>query len=137
MTDSHTEDEGHACRQLLAALPTAPSALMSMTTLTLIFEKATHEVFPAFIASLDFIRDAKGALAVGAGTRHAEVAASSIVAKAIPALAALAGHIGDPAVRNRGTIGGSCCWNYVASCTPAVVLALGARPNGQTSSSGP
>ncbi len=35
MTDSHTEDEGHACRQLLAALPTAPSALMSVTTLAL------------------------------------------------------------------------------------------------------
>ena len=79
------------------------------------------------IASLDFIHDAEGTLAVGAGTTHAEVAASSIVAKAIPALAALAGHIGDPAVRHKGTLGGSIVNNDPAADYPAALLALGAH----------
>ena len=59
-------------------------------------------------------------------TRHVEVATSAAVAKAIPALADLAGMIGDPAVRNRGTIGGSIANNDPAADYPAVALALGA-----------
>src|SRR5712691_11546441 len=46
-------------------------------------------------------------LLIGAKTHHATVAASPVVMKAIPSLAELASHIGDPAVRNRGTLGGS------------------------------
>lgn len=64
-----------------------------------------------------------GALRVGAATTHAAVAAD---AGAYPALAALAGQIGDPAVRNRGTIGGSLANNDPAACYPAAVLASGA-----------
>ena len=63
---------------------------------------------------------------IGAMTPHAEVAASSEVQEAIPALAALAGNIGDPAVRNRGTIGGSIANNDPAADYPAAVIALGA-----------
>src|SRR5208337_5290074 len=55
-----------------------------------------------------------------------EVARSSVVRAAIPALATLAGGIGDPHVRNRGTIGGSLANNDPAADYPAAVLALGA-----------
>ena len=65
-------------------------------------------------------------LVIGAMTRHAEVARSSVVKAAIPALAELAGGIGDPHVRNRGTIGGSLANNDPAADYPAAVLALGA-----------
>src|SRR3979490_2620380 len=53
-------------------------------------------------------REMKGtSLVIGATAKHADVATSAIVGEAIPALAELAGMIGDPAVRNKGTIGGS------------------------------
>jgi aerobic carbon-monoxide dehydrogenase medium subunit len=65
-------------------------------------------------------------LVVGAATSHAEVADSPDVKKAIPALADLAGHIGDPQVRNRGTLGGSLAHDDPAADYPAAVLALGA-----------
>ncbi len=63
---------------------------------------------------------------IGAMTRHADVARSAVVRGAIPALAELAGGIGDPAVRNRGTIGGSLANNDPAADYPAAALALGA-----------
>ncbi|NNU81602.1 xanthine dehydrogenase family protein subunit M [Halovulum dunhuangense] len=68
--------------------------------------------------------DDQGRLCVGAATPHAVVAAEA--AAHYPALAHLAGHIGDPAVRNRGTIGGSLANNDPAACYPAAVLASGA-----------
>ncbi|MGE4327497.1 MAG: xanthine dehydrogenase family protein subunit M, partial [Pseudodonghicola sp.] len=61
---------------------------------------------------------------IGGGTPHAVVAAE--VAGAYPALAALAGNIGDPAVRNRGTIGGSLANNDPSACYPSAALASGA-----------
>jgi carbon-monoxide dehydrogenase medium subunit len=67
-----------------------------------------------------------GTVKIGAMTTHAEVAASADVMTSIPALADLAGRIGARQVRNRGTIGGSLCWNYIAACMPPTVLALGA-----------
>ena len=67
-----------------------------------------------------------GAVTIGAMTRHADVAASAEVQQAIPALAKLAGGIGDPAVRNRGTIGGSVANNDPAADYPAAVVGLGA-----------
>jgi len=63
---------------------------------------------------------------IGAMTRHAEVAASDEVRKAIPALADLAGHIGDRQVRALGTLGGSVANNDPAACYPSAVLGLGA-----------
>ena len=67
-----------------------------------------------------------GVVKIGAMTTHAEVAASPEVRKAIPALAELAGNIGDRQVRNRGTIGGSLANADPAACYPAAVLGLGA-----------
>ncbi|MGE0417378.1 MAG: xanthine dehydrogenase family protein subunit M [Acetobacteraceae bacterium] len=63
---------------------------------------------------------------IGAMTRHCDVASSAEVKAKIPALAALAGGIGDEAVRHRGTIGGSLANNDPAADYPAAVLALGA-----------
>ena len=65
-------------------------------------------------------------LHIGAMTKHADVATSHVVKTAIPALAALAEGIGDPAVRNRGTIGGSIANNDPAADYPAACLGLGA-----------
>jgi aerobic carbon-monoxide dehydrogenase medium subunit len=71
--------------------------------------------------------DRKGnALVIGAMTTHAEVADASVVKSAIAGLAALAGMIGDPHVRNRGTIGGSVANNDPSADYPAALLALGA-----------
>lgn len=67
-----------------------------------------------------------GMVTIGAMTRHAQVAASAQLRDAIPALAGLAGLIGDPAVRNRGTIGGSLANSDPAADYPAAVLGLGA-----------
>ncbi len=69
---------------------------------------------------------AGGVVTIGAMTTHVAVANSAEVNKAIPALAALAGGIGDEAVRHRGTIGGSIANNDPAADYPAAVLALGA-----------
>ena len=63
---------------------------------------------------------------IGAMATHATVAASTDVKKLIPALAQLADGIGDPAVRTRGTLGGSLANNDPAACYPAAVLALSA-----------
>lgn len=65
-------------------------------------------------------------LEIGAMTTHAEIAESALVASAIPGLAQVAEGIGDPQVRNRGTIGGSLANNDPAADYPAAVLALGA-----------
>jgi aerobic carbon-monoxide dehydrogenase medium subunit len=78
------------------------------------------------IGSLKGISVGGGKVTIGAMTTHAAVAGSAEVAKAIPALAGLAAHIGDPQVRNRGTIGGSIANNDPAADYPAACVALGA-----------
>ncbi len=78
------------------------------------------------VAELTGITRDGNTLSIGAMTRHAEVNRSPVVKAAIPALAALAAGIGDPHVRNRGTIGGSLANNDPAADYPAAVLALGA-----------
>jgi carbon-monoxide dehydrogenase medium subunit len=80
----------------------------------------------ARIPSLAFIRRDANALIIGAATRHADVAVSHDVRSVIPALAVLAGEIGDPAVRHKGTLGGSIANNDPAADYPAGVLGLGA-----------
>jgi len=78
------------------------------------------------IKGLSGIKVDSKSVTIGAMTRHAEVAASADVRKAIPALASLAGGIGDRMVRNMGTIGGSLANNDPAADYPAGVLGLGA-----------
>src|SRR4051812_44542538 len=65
-------------------------------------------------------------LFIGAGTKHHQVAKSDVVKKAIPGLASLASTIGDPAVRNQGTIGGSVAHNDPVADYPSAVVALNA-----------
>jgi carbon-monoxide dehydrogenase medium subunit len=87
---------------------------------------------PSAIIDLGTIKDLAGIKAggseitIGAMTRHAEVANSADVKKALPALAAVAGMIGDRQVRAMGTIGGSLANNDPAADYPAAVLGLGA-----------
>ena len=84
---------------------------------------------PAVLVSLNGIKEMIGVrkdggdLVIGGATPHAVVAKE---AGAYPALAGLAGNIGDPAVRNRGTIGGSLANNDPSACYPSAVLASGA-----------
>jgi carbon-monoxide dehydrogenase medium subunit len=78
------------------------------------------------IADLKGIRVVGGAVVVGAMTTHAEVASAPEIRQALPALAELAGGIGDPMVRNQGTIGGSIANADPAADYPAALLALGA-----------
>ena len=78
------------------------------------------------VPGLTGISAADGQVVIGAMTRHAEVEASDVVRAQIPALAELAGMIGDPQVRNRGTIGGSVANSDPAADYPAAVLACAA-----------
>jgi aerobic carbon-monoxide dehydrogenase medium subunit len=85
-----------------------------------------HLVDMSQIEGLSGIEMAGRSLTVGALTPHVEVATSPVVRENIPALAHLAGLIGDPAVRHRGTIGGSIANNDPNADYPAAVLGLGA-----------
>ena len=80
----------------------------------------------ADVPDMDGIEVSGDTVTIKAMTRHAAVAASPDVQKAIPALAKLAGGIGDPMVRNRGTIGGSIANSDPAADYPAAVVGLGA-----------
>ena len=87
---------------------------------------------PSDVIDISRIKDLVGievtgdAVTIKAATTHYDVANSAAVQKALPALAHLASTIGDPAVRHRGTIGGSLANNDPAADYPAAVLALGA-----------
>lgn len=78
------------------------------------------------VAELRGIKVEGNAVTIGAMTKHAEVASSAEVRKAIPALAALASEIGDAQVRNLGTLGGSIANSDPAADYPAAVVALNA-----------
>ncbi|MEL6621651.1 MAG: xanthine dehydrogenase family protein subunit M [Pseudomonadota bacterium] len=78
------------------------------------------------VPELRGIHAENGAVGIGAMMTHDEVANSADVQAHIPALAKLAGNIGDPQVRNRGTLGGSIANNDPAADYPAAMLALGA-----------
>ncbi len=78
------------------------------------------------IVELKGISVAGGKVIIGAMARHSDVARSADMKKAIPALADLAGGIGDQMVRNQGTLGGSIANADPAACYPAALLGLGA-----------
>ena len=78
------------------------------------------------IKKLSGIKVSGKTVTIGATTKHSEVASSKDVKKAIPSLAALAEGIGDPQVRNRGTIGGSIANNDPAADYPSACIALNA-----------
>ena len=78
------------------------------------------------IKDLQGIKVSGKTVKIGAATKHAEVAASKDVKKAIPSLVTLAGGIGDMQVRNKGTIGGSIANNDPSACYPSACIALNA-----------
>src|SRR5690242_4955573 len=97
-----------------------------LPTLKLRLAKPTQLIDLAGLPDLKGISEEGDAVVIGAMTRHGDVHGSDVVKRAIPALAAMAGMIGDPAVRNRGTIGGSIANNDPAADYPAAVVALNA-----------
>jgi len=94
--------------------------------LKLRLDQPTHLINLGLIPELSGISDEGNTLTIGAMTRHAEVAASSVVKNAIPGLAQLAGLIADRMVRNMGTIGGSVANNDPSADYPAGLLGLNA-----------
>lgn len=77
------------------------------------------------LTDLSYVREADGGeLAVGALTRHHDVATSDVLRQRVPLLCEVAGQVGDPQVRHRGTIGGSVAHGDPASDVPAALLAL-------------
>jgi aerobic carbon-monoxide dehydrogenase medium subunit len=109
-----------------------PDAKLLAGGQTLIAAMKLRLAAPPELVDLGGVAELKGIcidganLVVGAMTRHAEVAASSDVVQRIPALARLATGIGDPMVRNMGTIGGSLATSDPAADYPAAALGLGA-----------
>ena len=87
------------------------------------------------LTDLSYIRDEGSHVAIGAMTRHMDVETSDLLREHVPLLAHAAGHVGDPQVRHRGTLGGTIAHADPASDLPATTLALGATyvaqgPNG-------
>ncbi|MEX2122298.1 MAG: xanthine dehydrogenase family protein subunit M [Woeseia sp.] len=97
-----------------------------LPTMKLRLARPSDLVDLAGIDELLGISDQESAIEIGAMVRHADVAASKTVRSSIPALAALAGMIGDAQVRNRGTLGGSIANSDPSADYPAAVLALNA-----------
>ena len=79
------------------------------------------------VPGLGGVKEESGALAIGAMTTHYQVESSALVKSKIPVLAEVGGIIGDPAVRNLGTVGGSRAHADPAAVWPAAVIALGAE----------
>jgi carbon-monoxide dehydrogenase medium subunit len=79
------------------------------------------------VPGLGGVKEESGALAIGAMTTHYQVESSALVKSKIPVLAEVGGIIGDPAVRNLGTVGGSLAHADPAADWPAAVIALGAE----------
>ena len=79
------------------------------------------------IANLSYIREAGASIAIGAMTTHQDIDASKLLRDRSPLLAEVAAHIGDPQVRNKGTIGGSLAHADPAADYPAAILALDAE----------
>lgn len=105
-------DEAQALGGGQTLIPTLKARLASPSTL----------VSLSGVSEMQGINAAGGSVTIGGATTHATVAADG----AYPGLSALASNIGDPAVRNRGTIGGSLANNDPSACYPAAALASGA-----------
>jgi len=114
--------------KMLAGDPEAKALAGGQTLIPVLKQRLNHpsKIVDLAKAGLSGIKVDGATVAIGAMTTHAAVAHSAEVAKAIPALAELAGLIGDDQVRHRGTIGGSIANNDPAADYPAAALALGA-----------
>jgi aerobic carbon-monoxide dehydrogenase medium subunit len=116
-------------QQLLQDNPEATLLAGGQTLVLTLRQRLAH---PSHLIDIAHLSELKGIsadgnqLLIGAGTRHADVAANVDVRRHIPGLAHLAQEIGDPAVRHMGTIGGSIANSDPAADYPAAVLGLGA-----------
>ncbi len=125
--------KAQSLKEVGAFLKANPEARPLAGGMTLIPTLKARLAQPSHLVDISALEELKGievqgsTLVIGAGTRHNDVARDEKVRKAIPALAELAGRIGDPAVRNLGTIGGSVANNDPAADYPAGVLGLGAK----------
>lgn len=127
--DYHRPGSLDEAQRLLAEGESASLLAGGMTllpTMKLRLSQSSDLIDLAGIESLSGIAIDAGQLTIGAMTPHADVETSTEVREFSPALAALAGGIGDPQVRHRGTIGGSLANNDPAADYPAAVLAMGA-----------
>ncbi len=125
----HRPNSLEAAVRLTAAIEDAKPLAGGMSLLPTLKQRLSQHsdiVDLAGLESLAGIRRDGNELVIGAMTRHADVASSADVKAAIPALTVLADGIGDPMVRNRGTIGGSIANADPAADYPSSVLGLGA-----------
>ena len=125
----HRAGSSQEALDLLARHPDAKllaggHSLLPMMKLRLAQPPAVIDI--ARIPELSGIELEGGTIRVGAATRHAEIAASETLKEHCPILAEAAAHIGDPQVRNRGTLGGNIAHADPASDLPAVLVALDA-----------
>ena len=125
--------KARSLKEVSAFLEANPEARPLAGGMTLIPTLKARLAQPSHLVDISGLEELRGVelqgstLSIGAGTRHYDVMRSDKVRQAIPALADLAGHIGDPAVRNLGTIGGSIANNDPAADYPAGVLGLDAK----------
>ncbi len=97
---------------------------------------------PDCLIDLNHIEELKGintdneTISIGAMTRYKDIAINRDILSPFELLCDAAAHVGDRQVRNRGTIGGSLCWNYIAACTPIATLAGGGVINALRRSNG-
>ena len=109
-----------------AKLMAGGQTLLPAMKLRLRRARPTSSISASCAQALSGITEEGGSIVIGAMTRHGEIATSDLLKRAIPALAGMAGVVGDPAVRSRGTMGGSLANNDPAADYPAACLALGA-----------
>ena len=129
---STTYHKAGSAADAAAALSGADDGQLLAGGQTLIPTMKARLAAPSDLVDVSGAADMKGitvsgtSVTIGAATTHAEVAASAEIRAVCPAISDLAAHIGDPAVRHRGTIGGSVANNDPAADYPAAMLALGA-----------
>jgi aerobic carbon-monoxide dehydrogenase medium subunit len=108
--DSHFVAGGQSLMQAIKARVVSPKSLIDLQHVT----------------ELKGIEYNQGAVRIGAMTRYRDIAPDERLDGAYQALRDAASHVGDRQVRNRGTIGGSLCWNYIAACMPPTCIGIGA-----------
>ena len=117
-----------------AKLMAGGHSLLPMMKLRLAYPSVIVDI--GRLSDLSYINDGGDHLAIGALTRHRDIETSALVQEHAPLLAHATGHVGDPQVRHRGTLGGSLAHADAAADHPSVFLAMGATaivsgPNGQ------
>lgn len=106
-----------------AKLMAGGHSLLPMMKLRLAYPSVVVDI--GRLSDLSYINDAGDHLAIGALTRHRDIEISDVVKEHAPLLAEVTGHVGDPQVRHRGTIGGSLAHADAAGDHPSALLALG------------